>query len=376
MSGDQQGQRAVWADNSKFLAIFLVFFGHILESFYDHGRDDMLLPIKFCHSFFIPIFFILVGIFAKPKVATLKETVFRLFPRRIIPVIFFTVLLLPIHFILPSDTQIIKENPLHIVVLYLMGAPVLNWTTWFLVTLFTAEIIFQQLTNRVKNTAGLIILSLMIYSLGWIISAKSHVLIYLLSGFWFIREAFVAVFFILIGYLIRDYLFKLMQQRLAIISSACLLCLAVTLITFDLNSFINKHVLDSRDTVVMSVSQHGDFFLFPVTALSGSLFIMLLSCLIPSNRLMNYFGKNTLVLLGMAGFFLHFINARLLDFFPTDLNSILLVLLALGLTLVQIIICWPMIAGLNRFTPTLIGQWPKSISKSKPKPLDEKRRAQ
>ena len=343
MADVQQGSRAVWADNAKFLAIFLVFLGHLLEAFYDSGKTSVLLPIKFCHAFFIPVFFIIVGIFAVPRDATITHSISRLFPRRIIPVLFFSLLVLPAHLLLNSDTQIIKEGPLAIGFFYLSGAPVLNWTTWFLVTLFSAEILFQLLGMKIQRPAVLLAIGACTYAIGWYISAKAPVAAYILLGFWFFREALVAVFFIIIGYVFKKPLLALLDKGRGYLYLALFVASLITLLTFDMNSFANKHVLDSRDTVVMSVSQHGHFLWYPLTAISGSLMLIVLAAIIPANRFMNFFGKNTLVLLGMAGFYLHFINEPVAAFVNAYLSAgqgqgFVIVALSIALTLLQIML--------------------------------------
>ncbi|NRB40990.1 MAG: acyltransferase family protein [Pseudomonadales bacterium] len=95
MSNSPQSGRAAWADNCKFLAILLIFFCHFLETLYDQGATSIFLVIKFCHSFFIPVFFILVGVFSHSHAISLKASLNRLLPRRIIPMLFFQRYLYP-----------------------------------------------------------------------------------------------------------------------------------------------------------------------------------------------------------------------------------------------------------------------------------------
>ncbi|NRB40202.1 MAG: hypothetical protein HRU20_17345, partial [Pseudomonadales bacterium] len=186
---------------------------------------------------------------------------------------------------------------------------------------------------------------------------------YLLGGFWFFREDLIALFFIIIGFLMKKPLLAFLNKSTVFVFAGFILLLLTTLATFDLNFFANKHMLGSRDAVVMSVSQHGHFLLFIFTALSGSLMLILLSRCIFQNQWMQFFGQNTLILLAMAGFYLHFIIVNIAQVLPDDIGVLLTIFLSIVIALIQILLSWPVIVLCNRDVPQLIGQWPSAKPK-------------
>jgi fucose 4-O-acetylase-like acetyltransferase len=109
--------------------------------------------------------------------------------------------------------------------------------------------------------------------------------------------------------------------------------------------------------VLMSISSQGSYVWFPITAVSGTLFLVFLARLLPPNRVLHYFGRKTLILLGMGGLFFEFFNRPLVSisnaFFPaspwvTPLQAALLALLSFA-------ICVPFIHVFEKYVPQLVG---------------------
>jgi fucose 4-O-acetylase-like acetyltransferase len=110
--------------------------------------------------------------------------------------------------------------------------------------------------------------------------------------------------------------------------------------------------------VLMSISSQGSFVWFPLTAVTGTLFLIFLAKLIPPNRILLYFGQKTLILLGMGGLFFEFFNQPLVavttPYFPAA--PFASTIQAVLLTLLSFAICVPFIHVFEKYLPQLVGK--------------------
>ncbi len=84
-------KRIEWIDTTKAIGMFLVFYGHYVE-----GTNGIaLMQFRFIYSFHMPMFFIISGFFAKKQIDTIKY-VKKLFLQRIVPVLSFGVIFIPL----------------------------------------------------------------------------------------------------------------------------------------------------------------------------------------------------------------------------------------------------------------------------------------
>lgn len=238
------------------------------------------------------------------------------------------------------------------------GFPSFNFTTWFLVCLFSVEvlhfIVSPYLNGSKKKICFFIIL---FYILGWVISwQKSYVANMLqFGGFWYVYEAFVAYSFYLVGKLI--FVAKLDSKMTNKFVTILFLLFSLILFvgTFDLNQqpFLNTQ----QQVVIMSVGIYGNPFFFPLTAIAGSTFIIILSRMIGSIRAFDFLGRSTLILLGLNGFFFHFINTYFINYGMKFISGseFSIFLLCAVLTFISLILCIPFILLLERYLPQLTG---------------------
>ena len=94
-----------------------------------------------------------------------------------------------------------------------------------------------------------------------------------------------------------------------------LVSLLIVSVTFNLNG---GPFAGNLEIVSMVVSSHGNLFLFSITAIFGSLFIVFLSQLTPASAVFLFIGQNTIILLGLNGLFDNFFNlpiANIVDIF-------------------------------------------------------------
>jgi acyltransferase len=150
------------------------------------------------------------------------------------------------------------------------------------------------------------------------------------------------------GYLSKELPLRLKLKHL-------FLSLFVVLFTFNLNTGPFNYELG---VVIMAISSYGNPLLFPITAVAGSLFIIFLAKLTPSNKAILFIGQNSLIFLGLNGLFHHFANQRLAIWINKFLaSSSLSVFIGCSfVTLVSLGVCIPCIVILNKFIPQLVGK--------------------
>ncbi len=302
-------KRIEWIDTTKAIGIFLVFYGHYIERMIhmEGGNGIAKFQFGFIYSFHMPMFFILSGFFAK-KQSNKIEYAKKLFFQRIIPVLFFGVLFIPLWLFYNwySNGNLLLESVIKKCLYYLGGNPQLDFITWFLICLFTTELI-SVLLGLVSNKKRInLITGLFFLVLGYIIVEKIPFIseyTRVEMNFWYVHESIIALGFYLIG----NWLFPILENihtekkwLFYLIAPVALLLIKLT------NTF-----LENERTVIMAISQHGEFSPFVVGAFLGTVLLISIGMIIPSNRIMNFIGSNTLILLGLNGIFHHFINSSL-----------------------------------------------------------------
>jgi acyltransferase len=341
--------RIVWIDVAKAYGMILVFYGHIVERFVWLGYVSAQFQLKFIYAFHMPLFFILSG-----YILANKKNNFRFcLASRIVPYIFFNLLALLIE--IPKD---ILSNKLgqnlshyaHGLLSFIRGYPTFNFMTWFLVCLFTVEIIDFVLRQHIKTNRGLFIAATYLYLAGNLVIANIDFFTSstgILKNYWYVHESLVMYIFYQLGSICKhsNFLEKETSSTLQIL----------TLIFTGLFFF---STLDLNSAVNTAVSVHGNVLLFPLTAIAGSLFLISIAKLTPPCSLILFFGQNTLVLLGLNGLFYHFVNepcTRQLSVFLPDSQLAVFVICGLA-TLASLAISFPCVLVLNKFLPQLVGK--------------------
>lgn len=84
---------------------------------------------------------------------------------------------------------------------------------------------------------------------------------------------------------------------------------AVLLFTFDLNT--GSRII--KPVVLTNLSQHGDPLYFTITVVAGCLAVIGLGRLLPAWRIVQYIGRHSLVLMGLNGICLDFVNVPMVN---------------------------------------------------------------
>lgn len=343
-------------DTAKAIGITLVFYGHLVEqvAITDPGNTAAIAQQRFNYSFHVPLFFFLAGCFWKRRGDSFTAELARLARRRLLPVFTFGVMLLPIW---PAyqyfTTGAIDRHDLFWRVLdYFHGEPRLNWITWFLVCLFTAEV-YAWIVMGAKPTAKRALIAAAVSMAFGIAAARSPMAVDRIFGIhynaWFIHEAFVALGFYLAGFAAAGRVRGLLAAPLGVRLAAMVLMLVVTVACAELNRPTTDFV------VKMTISSHGQPALFVLAAMAGTAAAMLAASLLPDVKAFAFVGRNTLYLLGLNGAFLHFINPLVVERFPASSDPVGLTVYCLLGTIMSLALCAPLCDLFDRYLPHLFG---------------------
>ncbi len=350
-----ENARIPWIDRAKAIGIFVVYYGHIIEELANKGNTTALTQFKWIYAFHMPLFFLMAGFFFKRRYdSALKEILNRFFSR-IVPVFTFGALTLPLWPLYLQATR--GEIDWHQLGLkayhYLSGHPDLNTITWFVVCLFTTEVIAIGALSKLKRPLwGWVLTAVFLYfGLRMTLNIRATVTSLGISkNTWYLHEALVAFGLYASGFLLFPLLKRLAARpwpfRLLMAAAA----LVATSLTFNQNRPYQGFV------VIMKNSNHGISAWFVITAITGSLFVLSLATLLPDWKVLQLVGRHTLALVATAGIFHTFINPELVKLLVgLDLGwgltgiSVVISLLSLAASL-------PVAILLGRYLPQLVGR--------------------
>ncbi len=364
-------KRLLFIDMARLYGVGLVYYGHFIESYMKAGSSVAAMHYKFIYSFHMPLFFVLSGYIAKKHVSntSFQAWLKKHMASRLVPYLFLSLLLIiPTFWItgftvglsLPSVEGYVKG----IAATVLAGFPYFNIPTWFLICLFVVEI-FHYVTSRfLSSNARILLIALGFYVFGSILAWNAgfmrptnilspHGKIY---PYFMILEAFTGYAVYLIGvYLRRNNVLGGSSPPLILAASA-FTCLMLVFLTYDLNK--GMFLIPFYDAVILLASSHGNPILFPLTALAGSLMILIIAKMTPRLRFLCYLGGNTVIIFGLNGVFYHLVNDRLASYLLLlhGNDSLNILLSGLAVTLVSMCLTVPFVFTFNRFCPQLMGK--------------------
>ena len=88
--------RIEWLDIAKVYGMFLVYYAHFVEAISDMGNEAALVQQKLIYAFHMPLFILLSGYLARTELPGLRTFLKRQLATRILPVLFFSVLMMPV----------------------------------------------------------------------------------------------------------------------------------------------------------------------------------------------------------------------------------------------------------------------------------------
>ena len=360
-----QTKRIRMSDIARFYGIALVYYGHFIERIMYLKNPTAALHYKFIYSFHMLLFFVLAGFITKENdlLFDFRKYVRHRFFSRLIPFLFFTAFMILLTFFFSGDFFDLRlpsfNGYARGLLLTLFGLPMFNVPTWFLLCLFSVELVHYFAFRYLKSDSRILIAAFVFYTGGYLLNWKIDFFNPMKQrvvgwNYLFIHEALCVYSFYLLGIYLRRKRFLLDKISPKILLPALIAGFLAVLFTYRLN----RGSLPFFNSVVIMMSSHGHFFFFPLTAVAGSLFILFLAKATPQRRIIVWLGQNALILFCLNGIFYHFINPEAAKWVVNNLSGSPLAILGLGctMTLASLLFCTPFVYLFNRFIPQLVGQ--------------------
>ena len=362
-------EQRIWViDIARFYAMALVYYGHFIERLMLLRSTEGFLQYKLIYSFHMMLFFVLAGFVAKESDIDLgfgKYLKHRLISR-LLPFVFFTALFMIPAALFPGEFTGLKlpsvEGYIQGLKNTVFGLPSFCVPSWFLLMLFSVELIHYGVFRFLRFSNVIIIMAAVLFYVGgyWF-NLKMDVVNIMENrvvgyNYLFIHEAVTMYAFYLLGVFLRRKNFLVEKVSPMITVPGAIIMFLIVLFTYKFNtgpfSFYIYHA------VVIMFSSYGHFIWFPVTALAGSFMILFLARITPSQKTIIWMGQNTLILMCLNGIFYHYINYRVAGWFLTNVSGSFWSVLGIGcvMTIASLAVCMPLIYLFNKFVPQLVGK--------------------
>lgn len=326
-----------YIDFLKGIGIILVILGH---------HKNILT--NWIYSFHMPLFFILSGVFHKNE-----ESFFKFIKKKskglLVPYYVLSAILFVFWLVIGrkyGESAInktpIKESFAGIFygIIRIKGVSSMEWgePMWFLLCLFVVSTIFYFLCKLDLKKVILIEIFLFFIS----ITSKKYIPIALP---WNIQRAFIDIIFYSIGYYCRTFIKDQSSKKFFQIG---IICLFVNLSIYFNNKYFKGLINYNIDLIYLI----GGFF--------GSFAIINLFKVVKKNRIIEYLGKNTLILLAFHGRAMTFIKFIIIIILGNKLIEENLII-DIWYSILQIFLCLPAIFIFNKCFPCLIGKENKNL---------------
>jgi acyltransferase len=347
-------------DTARLLGLLLVYYGHLVERMMYLGNAAAASHYKWIYSFHMPLFFVLAGMVARDFAArdTVGSFVRSRLASRVVPLLFFNLLLAALSLLHRPD---FPPFPLATGKDYLLAAiscltvlPLFDIPTWFLMCLVSVEVIHFAAFRFLHGSALRIgAAALLFYAGGYALNRRwdffsAH------TGFWMWNEAVTMYGFHLLGVLLARWDVARIRAPAPVLALLAALAFAVVALTWDLN----QGPFRLLQVVVILAAGHGHPLWFPLTAVAGTLGVLLVGRLVPAHGVVRYLGRNGLLLFALNGVFYHHVNGPLAVWFVRDLQpagwSVLV--FAAAATAASVALALPAIWLLDRYVPQLVGR--------------------
>lgn len=307
----------------------------------------------FINSFHMPLFFLISGYLLKTDGILQKDFVLKKFRTLLIP--YFVFVLISFVFWYFAGRKF-GEDALagYDIKKYLMGIFLVipskeylgfNLPMWFLPSLFCAEVLLFQI-RRLKDKYAFPVV-VVCFAFGILLHE-----IHLFRLPWGLDVCLFSMFFIQTGKCLRSK--NLIEKYIVGISLPAkiltsLVCLGICIYVSHLNNLAGP--------VYVYKCQFNNYLLFLVGAFSGSLFVLYLSDCLPHIGLMNFFGRNTLLIMSFHLICFSLIKGVQVFVFhiPVSAAEDSLLVCILYVVLVFVMLS-PVIYIINKYFPFLLGR--------------------
>lgn len=276
---EQNGKRIEWIDTAKGIGLILVILGHL--------KTDYLST--WIYTFHMPLFFFLSGVVFSGAKYSFKEFLLKRIKSLVIP--YFSLGIVIWLFYAVVNIFVGQDNGLYGSNLEMLKNFIVQehfWTVWFLACLFLTEMLYFILVKYLgRNFLILSVASVLICSFGLIRYRMGY------GGLpWNLDIALVAQFFVHCGYILKNSV----KLKEFIFGNRGIAYFAKMLLFLGMNLFAGILCIKvAHQSLDMSVGLYGNELLTIISALSGTLFIVMLSEKIHS-KFIAYLGRNTMII--------------------------------------------------------------------------------
>lgn len=273
-------KREAYFDNAKWILMFLVVFGHVIQPFKDQHVYSVLY--QWVYTFHMPAFIIVSGYFAQAKLN--KAYVGKLFKKLLLPYLSFQAIY-TIYYALIGKSGWWKPpfEP--------------QWALWFLVSLFCWHIMLYWYRSLPKHVA--IFISIQIGVLVGYMSGIDHS--------FSLSRTFVFFPFFLIGYWIStEELHWLRETRTKVLALGVMVAVALAIIFGP--SYETEWFFGSKSYVTLGMPEWGGFVRFGSYIVSVLMALSVLSWIPTKTYTWTKYGAYTLYVYLLHGFVIQVIR--------------------------------------------------------------------
>ncbi|MCR2820926.1 acyltransferase family protein [Lederbergia panacisoli] len=332
-------KRNYYFDNAKFILIFLVVFGHLIQSYIDSNSFFSAL-YKLLYTFHMPAFILISGFFAKGIYE--KGYLKKITKKLIIPYIIFQIIYSIFYYILYSKSMLKIDilNP--------------HWSLWFLISLFCWNIMLIAF-NKLKPIYAVslaLLIGLIVGYVDWI------------SNFLSLSRTFVFFPFFIVGYYLKKEHFKLLSQsRTKIMMAGTIIIVALVIFVFP--ELDEKWLLGSKPySYLETFSAIGLIKRMGVYTIN---FLMIAGffAFVPKRKFFfTKLGRNTLYVYLLHGFIIRAFRGSSIESYVYD-SKTLFILLFISLLLTFLLSSKIVITATQPIIELKWSRWKKSFSRFK-----------
>ena len=312
-------QRITYIDVAKGILILFVVYGHI----YGHAKylnfasvDWIRQSCNFFIPFYMPCFFVITGFCSSFKKPFLKF-IWQSFKSIILPGITLSLMLIVMGLNASTIMDLAKE-----IILY-------GGQYWFLTSLFLARIIYWLISKYLKKSCLKTIACVLSFILGFVVS-----LIYNGREFWWFVHSLLLLPYLGFGQLLKNYELRYIKMYSLVYGITFILTALLSHYGILRIDFYYHEPGISQDLLNVNLSMLVSLI---VLSLFGSLFVLGISKVINSSGILEYLGKNSLVIYcvhgAILGVVLHKIDEFLLSI-DSEFSCVLSILIAYIITVV------------------------------------------
>lgn len=323
--------RIDFIDTAKGLTLLFVIYLHISACYDGHPYPDSDFGIAIS-TFFMPVFFILSGLFFSTKndfIPWLKKKCKRL----LIPYWFFYILTFFVSFLVVRILGVETKNGFAWSNIFIVfHADVFsNSTIWFLLALFWSSLFLYPIVKFLHSYWSQLLIVVLLFCFGWACS------VFTINIPLYFDSAMSMLPFLYLGYLLKSFDFlKYLQGRTSILLLLGLLLMIINMITAEGTSLVNNRIGDPPHY----------FF----GSLVGSFSIIFICAFLNWVPVVTFIGRNSLTVLCIHGYVLNFVTLILKKF---QIDMIISSLIAFVVVSLSFYIIVPLC---KRFIPWAIGE--------------------